>query len=100
MAHDELTPGEAALIEEYEALLADPSLWADVPAELEERVVDAITAEAAGATIFLVPAANCADAKALASTVRLVQVATLGDAVSALEALKDPARQAGVKGCA
>ena len=50
MAHDELTPGEAALIEEYEALLADPSLWADVPAELEERVVDAITAEAAGAT--------------------------------------------------
>ena len=50
MAHDELTPGEAALIEEFEALLADPSLWADVPAELEERVVDAITAEAAGAT--------------------------------------------------
>ena len=50
MAHDELTPGEAALIEEFEALLADPSLWADVPAELEERVVDAITAEAAWAT--------------------------------------------------
>ena len=64
---------------------------------IQEKIAGA---EAAGATIFLVPAANCADAKALASTVRLVQVATLGDAVSALEALKDPARQAGVKGCA
>jgi len=43
----------------------------------------------AGATVFLTPAANCADTKgAVPAGLRLVKVSTLNDAVTALEALK------------
>jgi PDZ domain-containing protein len=43
----------------------------------------------AGATVFLTPAANCADAKAAVPTgLRLVKVSTLHDAVTALENLR------------
>jgi PDZ domain-containing protein len=43
----------------------------------------------AGATIFLIPASNCADAKGAAPAgLRLVKVSTLAQAVSGLEALK------------
>jgi PDZ domain-containing protein len=46
-------------------------------------------ARAAGATIFLTPAANCADtAGAVPSGLRIVKVSTLADAVHALEAIK------------
>jgi PDZ domain-containing protein len=46
-------------------------------------------ARQAGATIFLTPAANCADtAGAVPAGMRLVKVSTLGGAVTALEALK------------
>ena len=47
MASDELTPNEAHLISEFEALLADPLLWAEPGPELEERVVADIRGEAA-----------------------------------------------------
>jgi PDZ domain-containing protein len=48
-----------------------------------------IGARNAGATVFLTPAANCADAKgAVPAGLRLVKVSTLNDAVTALEALK------------
>jgi Lon-like protease len=46
-------------------------------------------ARAQGATVFLSPAANCADAlSALPHGMRLIKVSTLAGAVSALEALK------------
>jgi Lon-like protease len=46
-------------------------------------------ARAAGATVFLSPAANCADAlSALPAGMRLIKVNTLAGAVNALEALK------------
>jgi Lon-like protease len=46
-------------------------------------------ARQAGATIFLTPAANCADTVgAVPAGMRLVKVSTLSDAVSALEAVK------------
>jgi PDZ domain-containing protein len=46
----------------------------------------------AGATVFLTPAANCADAKgAVPAGLRLVKVGTLHDAVTALQALKSGA---------
>jgi len=46
-------------------------------------------ARAAGATIFLTPAANCSDAAgAVPSGMRLVKVSTLSGAVAALKALK------------
>src|SRR6516165_4732836 len=48
-----------------------------------------IGARNAGATIFLTPAANCADAKGAVPTgLRLVKVSTLNQAVTYLEALK------------
>jgi PDZ domain-containing protein len=47
-----------------------------------------VAARAAGATVFLAPAANCKDAKAARpSGLRLVKVTTLSQAVSALDAL-------------
>jgi PDZ domain-containing protein len=48
-----------------------------------------VAARNAGATVFLAPAANCADAKAaVPSGLRLVKVSTLSQAVSYLQALK------------
>lgn len=49
-----------------------------------------------GATVFLLPSANCEDARgAEHEGLRLVPVDNLGDALAALEALKDPG-QAGI----
>ncbi|NMD47096.1 MAG: PDZ domain-containing protein [Propionibacterium sp.] len=63
---------------------------------IQEKVAGA---EGAGATVFLVPADNCADVRGLSTPVQLVRVATLSEAIAALEDLKDPARAAAVKGC-
>ena len=63
---------------------------------IQEKVAGA---EGAGATVFLVPADNCPDVRGLSTPVQLVRVATLSEAIAALEDLKDPARAAGVRGC-
>jgi Lon-like protease len=48
-----------------------------------------VAARSAGATVFLAPAANCADTKgAVPSGLRVVKVSTLGQAVTYLEDLK------------
>ncbi|GAA3431584.1 hypothetical protein [Kutzneria kofuensis] len=48
-----------------------------------------IAAKEAGATAFLAPADNCAEAKQHAPDgLKLIKVSTLGDAVTALQALK------------
>ena len=52
-----------------------------------------------GATVFLLPSANCEDAKVSHEGLRLVPVDNLGDALAALEALKDPAQEAAVPKC-
>ena len=44
-----LSEADRAEIEQLNVLLADPSLWAEPPADLEDRVVAAISAEAAAA---------------------------------------------------
>jgi hypothetical protein len=41
----ELDAGERAALDEFRALLADPSLWVEPEADLEDRVVAAIAAE-------------------------------------------------------
>jgi hypothetical protein len=41
----DLTPEERARIAEVEAVLADPALWAEPSADLQERVVAAVAAE-------------------------------------------------------
>ena len=50
MASDELTPDDTDLLDEFAALLADPSLWAEPGPELEDAVVSAIVGEAAGSS--------------------------------------------------
>ncbi len=63
---------------------------------IQEKIAGA---EAAGASIFLVPTANCPDVRGLNTPVRLVRVGTLSEAIATLEDLKDPARAARVQGC-
>lgn len=55
-------------------------------------------AKSAGAGVFLLPAANCADV-ADDAALRLVPVATLDEAVAALDALRDDTTADLVKGC-
>ncbi|MGB8858027.1 MAG: hypothetical protein WCC60_02160, partial [Ilumatobacteraceae bacterium] len=50
MSDDELTAEEVLLLDDIEAMLADPSLWAEASPEVEEVAVAAIVAEAAGAS--------------------------------------------------
>lgn len=63
---------------------------------IQEKIAGA---EGAGATIFLVPADNCADVIGLNTPVQLVKVRTLAEAIDALETLNDPARAGSVPGC-
>ena len=63
---------------------------------IREKIVGA---ERAGASVFLMPAANCVDVADVHSTVRLVPVTTLAGAIEALGALADPAKEKSVKGC-
>ncbi len=63
---------------------------------VRERVA---TARQAGASVFIVPKANCVDLAGEQPGLRLVAVGTLADTVAALEALADPAREKSVKGC-
>jgi hypothetical protein len=46
MSDSELTPAERAEIERVESVLADPSVWMEPPAHLQEAVVAAIASEA------------------------------------------------------
>lgn len=58
-----------------------------------------VGAERARAEVFFVPSGNCGDLVGVTSSARIVSVSTLDDAISALDALADPATQALVKGC-
>ena len=46
MSDSELTPAERAEIQRVESVLADPSVWMEPPAHLQEAVVAAIASEA------------------------------------------------------
>ena len=48
-APETLDPAERAELDELRSLLADPLVWVEPPPELEDRVVDAVTAEARAA---------------------------------------------------
>lgn len=52
-----------------------------------------------GATVFLLPTANCDDAEEKHEGLQLVPVDNLGDALAALEMLKDPAQVGSVPRC-
>ena len=48
MSDDDLTPAERAEIERVHGVLANPSVWAEPPLDLQERVVAAVAEEARG----------------------------------------------------
>ncbi|MFT3877891.1 MAG: PDZ domain-containing protein [Propioniciclava sp.] len=56
-------------------------------------------AQNAGAEIFFVPAENCVDLATATTSVRVVSVRTLQDAINALIALGNPATESQVEGC-
>jgi hypothetical protein len=58
-----LDANERADLDEVRELLADPSVWADADPALEDRIVAAITAEAAGAPAAATGAATTAAAR-------------------------------------
>ena len=58
-----------------------------------------VAAKRDGAAVFLVPESNCADLGVGPAGIRVVSIGSLGQAIDALGALDDPARQASVKGC-
>ena len=63
---------------------------------IQEKVA---AAQQGGATVFLVPAANCSDLAGVRTGLRLVKVATLADSVTALQTLATPGGSARVAGC-
>ena len=52
-----------------------------------------------GATVFLLPTGNCADVGEVPDGMRLLPVENLGDALSGLQDLQDPARAEALRGC-
>jgi len=54
---------------------------------IQEKIAGA---EAAGAKVFFVPAENCTDTVGITSSMTLVKVATLKEAIAALPAALDP----------
>ena len=69
-----LDPTERAELDELRALLADPTLWSEPPAELEDSVVALIAAEA-GATSWSAPSASPDSAAPTAPTATVVSAA-------------------------
>jgi PDZ domain-containing protein len=63
---------------------------------IQEKIAGA---EDAGATVFLVPAANCGDLAGVRTDMTLVKVGTLGDAVGALQTLQQAGGDARVPRC-
>lgn len=56
-------------------------------------------AERGGAEILVVPASNCADIQGFGTSMTVVKATTLSDAITSLEALKDPASAGQVPRC-
>ncbi len=63
---------------------------------IQEKIAGA---ESQGTTVFLVPAANCADTSGVSTSMTLAKVGSLSDAITALRDLDDPARAAQVPRC-
>ena len=87
--YDKLTPGEL-LAGRHVAGTGSITPAGDVGSigGIQEKIAGA---EKAGATVFLVPAENCADLTGVSTTMTLVRVSTLTDAISAVSHLDTPA---------
>jgi Lon-like protease len=63
---------------------------------IQEKIA---AAEKAGATVFLMPASNCADVEEVDTEMTLVKVGTLRDAISAVQGLAGSGGTGGVPAC-
>lgn len=94
---ERITPGDMAA----ERVIAgtgeiDGAGVVDVVGGVREKLT---VAERADADIFFVPDSNCIDLAGVESSVRIVSVGSLEDAIASLDMLNDPATESLVKGC-
>jgi len=90
--YDKLTPGELFAGQHVAGTgTIDPTGTVGAIGGIQEKIAGA---QQAGATTFLVPAPNCADVAGVKTSMRLVRVATLTDAISSVRLLDSPASAA------
>lgn len=95
--YDKLTPGELFAGQHVAGTgTIDPTGTVGAIGGIQEKIAGA---EQAGATTFLVPAPNCADLAGVRTSMRLVRVATLGDAIRSVRWLDSPAYAAKLPTC-
>lgn len=83
--YDKTTPGELFAGQHVAGTgTIDPTGTVGAIGGIQEKIAGA---QAAGATTFLVPAPNCGDLAGVRTSMRLVRVATLDDAISSVRAL-------------
>jgi len=86
--YDKLTPGELFAGQHVAGTgTINPTGVVGGIGGVQEKIAGA---QAAGATTFLVPAPNCGDLAGVKTSMRLVRVATLGDAVRSVRWLDSP----------
>jgi PDZ domain-containing protein len=86
--YDKLTPGELLAGQHVAGTgTIDPTGTVGGIGGIQEKIAGA---EQAGATTFLVPAPNCGDLAGVRTSMRLVRVATLADAVRSVGSLGSP----------
>ena len=86
--YDKLTPGELLAGQHLGGTgTIDPEGTVGGIGGIQEKIAGA---EQAGATTFLVPAPNCGDLAGVRTSMRLVRVDTLADAIRSVRALGTP----------
>jgi PDZ domain-containing protein len=86
--YDKITPGDllgGRTVAGTGTISADGTVGAI--GGIQEKIAGA---QAAGAKVFFVPAQNCDDTKGASTTMTLVKVSTLSDAINALPLALDP----------
>lgn len=95
--YDKLTPGELLAGQHVAGTgTIDPDGRVGGIGGIQEKIAGA---EDAGAATFLVPAPNCGDLAGVRTSMRLVRVATLGDAIHAVELLGAPGQESRIPTC-
>jgi PDZ domain-containing protein len=95
--YDKLTPGDLLAGQHVAGTgTIDPTGTVGGIGGIQEKIAGA---QRAGATTFLVPAPNCGDLAGVQTTMRLVRVATLGDAIRSVRWLGSPEYAAKIPTC-
>ncbi len=95
--YDKITPGDLLAGQHVAGTgTINPTGVVGAIGGIQEKIAGA---EAAGATTFLVPAQNCADLAGVRTSMRLVRVATLNDAIRSVRWLGSPENAGRVPSC-